>query len=756
MSTGGDGDVIARATIPIEADTSAFDKAFASLGKRAQSQIDQTIDKIREKMARTKIEMKKVEGWAPSPENLATLSRLSKTYDSLEAKIRKVQETTVKRAAVEAQVAADKRATADERAADRKATADKRAADKKIAADKKAAAAQIAEEKRIAEETKRIADRQASNRAAARKNLATDRAIGDALQSGRQGEDDAGGLPARSDGKGRPGSKPADKPGKPRSDRASGGFGQVATGLSRLAEDVSLGGVIGGVNNVPEVVRGIGTAAGMSASKVAALTAGASGLAVAGFLIYQNWDRIREVFGSPVFKTIAEQMEELGKQVTKTADETDRLRRYEEKRAAVQGQQGAKSEAEQTRASRVREAIGEAGYGTARSAARQVFGQRIENALPQEVVQDRNRASNALRKYERDNEATKILEPAAYEKNVAKLRAKLDAEQKKVDAAINEGVQDYLAKMENDSDLLGEFIKQITENTPNFTPKQVKLAGHLIGATPEAIEGERDQRVQEQRLEARRQNRERQAGIAAQFGEGTMGKGLNQILLDVAKSGDQLDPQSAKDRSRNLIEPLRKAGVDEGDVEAVAEMITKTVMEKTKAQLRERIGREGGTLASAANATLKDLQEQQKAEREEKRIQAIRRGEVPPEEAPIDVAALKGPKSTFRQMQADNTARRKRREAGLKGAASDIVSGKRGNKNVNLGDGTPDEAPWVTKQEIAAKPVTVMAAPPEGKGGKTAAEELLATAKSQLAETKRTADGIDTLKKGVPARVAGR
>lgn len=66
--------------------------------------------------------------------------------------------------------------------------------------------------------------------------------------------------------------------------------------LSRGLEDLTTGGFLGILNNIPGTIGNFGQAAKLSATQVAILTSAASGLGTAAYLIYQNWDKIKKLF----------------------------------------------------------------------------------------------------------------------------------------------------------------------------------------------------------------------------------------------------------------------------------------------------------------------------------------------------------------------------------------------------------------------------------------------------------------------------
>ncbi len=155
--------------------------------------------------------------------------------------------------------------------------------------------------------------------------------------------------------------------------------------LSRGIEDLATGGPIGILNNVPGIVDRIGTAFKMSSTTVAALTGGLSLAATGAFLLYQHWDKLKDLFDvgipKPVLDGTAElkkkleeaekTTEELGKKTRLTFEELDKYKKATEsvkslndelkKRAELEGLLSAKSDAENERASGFKKALGESG-----------------------------------------------------------------------------------------------------------------------------------------------------------------------------------------------------------------------------------------------------------------------------------------------------------------------------------------------------------------------------------------------------------
>lgn len=95
--------------------------------------------------------------------------------------------------------------------------------------------------------------------------------------------------------------------------------------LSRGFEDLTTGGFLGVLNNIPGTIYNFGQAAKLSATQVGLLTAAASGLGTAAYIVYQNWDKIVELFGKGVppklmddIKSLTKELKELTEKEWKT------------------------------------------------------------------------------------------------------------------------------------------------------------------------------------------------------------------------------------------------------------------------------------------------------------------------------------------------------------------------------------------------------------------------------------------------------
>lgn len=114
----------------------------------------------------------------------------------------------------------------------------------------------------------------------------------------------------------------------------SGQLGQALMQVGYIADDLQYG-FQGIVNNIAPFVHSATAAMGASAAMSAGIASGVQVAAVAVYQLYVHWDQLTEaIIGSPV-KTEAEQMEELGKQTKKTAEETAKLNRYKKEQHEI-------------------------------------------------------------------------------------------------------------------------------------------------------------------------------------------------------------------------------------------------------------------------------------------------------------------------------------------------------------------------------------------------------------------------------------
>jgi hypothetical protein len=125
------------------------------------------------------------------------------------------------------------------------------------------------------------------------------------------------------------------------------------------------------------------------------------GMAMIGVqLLYSNWDNLSKLLGQGHVKTQAEEMEELGKKTSKTADETLRLAKAERERKTVQDQHGPTTEATKAEG-RINEAIKDAPVGKLEDAAKVIYDKEIRAGIDPQVTKQRDDAAQALRSAQR-------------------------------------------------------------------------------------------------------------------------------------------------------------------------------------------------------------------------------------------------------------------------------------------------------------------------------------------------------------------
>lgn len=129
-------------------------------------------------------------------------------------------------------------------------------------------------------------------------------------------------------------------------------FGFAFLELSRAAEDAQYG-IAGVLNNIPGIVMALGGSAGL----IAAISLASVAIAQ----LVKHWDAISAAFGSGKVRTAAQEMEELRKKTSLTADEAERLGRADAIAGKVKENRAAKTEEEEKTEKGVDRAIAEAG-----------------------------------------------------------------------------------------------------------------------------------------------------------------------------------------------------------------------------------------------------------------------------------------------------------------------------------------------------------------------------------------------------------
>jgi hypothetical protein len=130
-------------------------------------------------------------------------------------------------------------------------------------------------------------------------------------------------------------------------------FGYGMLMVSQAVEDLQYG-FSAIVNNIPGIAMAFGASAGVAG--------GLSLASVAINVLINNWEKLGNALGMGKVKTAAEEMEELRKKTSLTADEAERLARADNLKNKVKELQGLKTKAQTQEESDVTQAIGEAGF----------------------------------------------------------------------------------------------------------------------------------------------------------------------------------------------------------------------------------------------------------------------------------------------------------------------------------------------------------------------------------------------------------
>jgi hypothetical protein len=92
---------------------------------------------------------------------------------------------------------------------------------------------------------------------------------------------------------------------------ATRGATQAVLEFSRGVEDLTTGGPLGLLNNIPGLFQGIGRAIGLTGTQLAALTGGVSLLATAAYAAWLNWDRIKKAFEDGIPQRLVSDLKEV-------------------------------------------------------------------------------------------------------------------------------------------------------------------------------------------------------------------------------------------------------------------------------------------------------------------------------------------------------------------------------------------------------------------------------------------------------------
>jgi hypothetical protein len=229
-------------------------------------------------------------------------------------------------------------------------------------------------------------------------------------------------------------------------------------------------------NNIQPILQSIPALAGLAGPISAA--------AILVYQLYEHWDQLMNAFGMGATKTQAQEMEELAKNTHKTAEETERLAKWEERRKTIAAQQNDVPKAEAEQRAAAHDAIVEGPYNTVRQAVTKIDRPALEKAVPQNLQDDLDASKQML------DEAKKVFGPNHVV--LPEIQKEIDAAQKKIDDWIEDQINGKVAGIEKDPKTRETFRKQIADN-----PMLLGGSGNTdkfldATKTPEQAEAEKD------------------------------------------------------------------------------------------------------------------------------------------------------------------------------------------------------------------------------------------------------------------------
>jgi hypothetical protein len=214
----------------------------------------------------------------------------------------------------------------------------------------------------------------------------------------------------------------------------------------------------------------------------------ALGIAALGVsVLYAHSGELANLFGKGATRTEAEQMEELGKKTSKTADETQRLAKYEELRKNIKAQQEGKPEAQTKAAEAVNKAIVEGPLDEINKGVDKHFGDRIR------AMAETDPAYEAAARFKKDfgsaGDAPQL--DAAGRKVISdRDAARNKANQAKADDDLNaiygRARERFLGGLATKPDAARAVERAARENPGDFGPGGAQFARSLRDGTPEA------------------------------------------------------------------------------------------------------------------------------------------------------------------------------------------------------------------------------------------------------------------------------
>jgi hypothetical protein len=252
-----------------------------------------------------------------------------------------------------------------------------------------------------------------------------------------------------------------------------GGASQALIQLGYAADDAQYG-MKGLANNIQPILSSIPALAGLA--PVISIAA------IAVYQLYEHWDQLAALFGQGHVKTQAEEMEELRKKTSLTADEAERLARAQNLESKVKELRGLKTKDQQQEEAATTEAMGEAGF-------RNVVGGILKTAP--DLVDSQGDAAIAKAKLDDAKKNREIYEQGADEDFGAGLAAaevKVKEAEQKLSEARKKTAEQIAASGALPAEWEGqrERIADLAEKDPAaFGPNGKQLAKDLKAADPE-------------------------------------------------------------------------------------------------------------------------------------------------------------------------------------------------------------------------------------------------------------------------------
>lgn len=331
-------------------------------------------------------------------------------------------------------------------------------------------------------------------------------------------------------------------------------MGYAVLMLSQATQDMTYS-FSAALNNIPGLVLAFGGSSGLAGA--------IGGASVAADLLYRHWGDLKDVMFSVDTKSVAAKMAELAKQTALTADETRRLSQYEEERANRQTQQQGRTPAHETQKSRVNAAIAEADYDVVKQGVMAIpeLRKQVMAGVDTNLETDVDKAKEAKEGYRRYlKDSGSDMNSQGIKEALATMDPAIEAAQKKLDAAVNEAMEKFLAKAAVNEATLNSFTQYVAKNQGKFAPALLpnasqerkdaagrageKFYNALVDAHPNAIAAEKNAAVRSDNL------------------VGGMKDDLLGATLDRLAKGEKITPERNTALAEDVQKRLAAQGVD--------------------------------------------------------------------------------------------------------------------------------------------------------------------------------------------------